>query len=221
MKLDQRGSAVLSEDECRQQVANAAASSNIGRIAINGARSPYVIPVNFTVLDGAIVVRLGTGWAAFHLDGATVTFEVDQAAVSQHSGWSVVIEGVARAVTYDEVGRLGKNLPTPFVTEPGVRVFEIAPSKVTGRSVEPDQRGEHSTRDANGVEQVDEPLRSVHLDEDATTELQALLRSTLADLSSEIADTDNPEYRRTLLERRHVLEGIDVQVGQGHEDEKV
>jgi uncharacterized protein len=142
VKLDSRGSTVLGEGACRRCLTRAAAASGIGRLAINGANSPYVIPVNFTVVGGGIVIRLGTGWAAFHLDGAPVTFETDQATPSQRSGWSVVVEGVAHAVPYEEVARLGANLPDPIVAAPGVRVFEIVPLKVTGRAVEPDLRGE-------------------------------------------------------------------------------
>ena len=142
MKLDQRGSVVLGEDACRRHLAREAAAGGVGRVAVNGERSPYVIPVNFTVVDGGIVIRLGPGWAAFHLDGSAVTFETDQVEVTQHSGWSVVVEGVAHTVTYDEIGRLGANLPTPIVTLPGVRVFEIVPFKVSGRAVEPHLRDE-------------------------------------------------------------------------------
>ena len=132
VKLDPRGSTVLGEDACRSRLAREATANGIGRVAINGDRSPYVIPVNFTVVEGGIVIRLGTGWAAFHLDGAAVTFETDQAMASRHSGWSVVVEGVARIVPYDDVARLGANLPTPIVSVPGVRVFEIVPYKVSG-----------------------------------------------------------------------------------------
>ncbi len=141
VKLDPRGSTVLGEDACRRRLARASASG-VGRVAINGTRSPHVIPVNFTVVGGGIVIRLGTGWAAFHLNGAAVTFETDQATTPRHTGWSVVVEGIAHAVPYEEVARLGANLPSPIVTAPGVRVFEIVPFKVTGRAVEPDLRGE-------------------------------------------------------------------------------
>ena len=65
MKLDPRGSTVLGEDACRERLTRAAASSGIGRVAINGAHSPYVIPVNFTVIEGGIVIRLGTGGPRF------------------------------------------------------------------------------------------------------------------------------------------------------------
>ncbi len=86
---------MLGEDACRRHLASEAAASGIGRVAINGVQSPYVIPVNFTVVGGGIVIRLGTGWAAYHLDGAAVTFEADQFAASRRTGWSVVVEGVS------------------------------------------------------------------------------------------------------------------------------
>jgi hypothetical protein len=209
MKLDHRGSAVLGEDACRRHLALEATATGTGRLALNGDPSPHVIPVNFTVVNGGIVIRLGAGWSAFHLDGTAVTFEADEATPSRHSGWSVVVEGIARTMSYDAAGRLGTNLPTPIVTVPGVRVFEIVPLKVTGRAVEPDLRGE--PRD----EQTAEPARMaspsgsvVDLGPEAAEELSALLRSALGDLSVEIADTDNAGYRRTLLERRRLLEDV-------------
>ncbi len=211
VKLDPRGSTVLGEDACRRRLVRAAASSGIGRVAINGAHSPYVIPVNFTVVEGGIVIRLGTGWAAFHLDGAAVTFETDQATASRRSGWSVVVEGVAHAVPYDDVARLGANLPTPMVTEPGVRVFEIVPFKVTGRAVEPDLRGEQREPSTEPPRHPEGP-RNLHLAQDAVVELASVLHSVLGGLSTEIADTDNAAFRRTLLERRRLLEGIAAQL---------
>ena len=218
MKLDQRGSVVLGEQECRRLLERAADTVSTGRIAINGARAPYVVPVNFNVLDGGIVIRLGPGWAAFHLNGAAVTFEIDQATASGHFGWSVVVQGVARVVTYDEIGRLGRNLPTPLVTEPGVRVFEIIPFEVTGRLVEPDLHGEHEALDfeVNVQRPVDstasDVIANIRLDREALEEVESLLQATLADLSSEIADTDNPEYLRLLQGRRIRLQGIKAQL---------
>jgi hypothetical protein len=41
-----------------------------------------------------------------------------------------------------------------------------------------------------------------------TIELRDLLDGTLGDLSSEIADTDNPAYRVALKERRDRLKGL-------------
>ena len=210
--LDRRGSAVLSEDACLRHLESAATTTGTGRIAINGARSPYVIPVNFTMLEDKLVIRLGKGFAAYSLDGIAVTFEADEVAPTLHSGWSVVVEGVARILPYEEVARLGSNLPAPIVAVPGVRVFEISPFKVTGREVEPDLRGERRDLGAGSTEQGDEPVKALLLGRSAVQELASVLASVLADLSSEIADTDNAIFRRTLRDRRQLLEGIVAQL---------
>ncbi len=48
----------------------------------------------------------------------------------------------------------------------------------------------------------------LELTEVQCAELQKLLEGALGDLSSEIADTDNAEYRQGLRERRGVLESV-------------
>jgi hypothetical protein len=48
----------------------------------------------------------------------------------------------------------------------------------------------------------------LELSETQCAELQKLLEGALGDLSSEIADTDNAEYRQGLRERRAVLEAV-------------
>jgi nitroimidazol reductase NimA-like FMN-containing flavoprotein (pyridoxamine 5'-phosphate oxidase superfamily) len=136
VSVDQRGSRVLDPGECRTLLGLAAASPGVGRVALNADPSPHVIPVNFSIMDTGILVRLGAGWTAFHLDGVECTFEVDHASCYGREGWSVVVEGTARTVPYDEVARLGTHLPQPRVPRPGIRVFEILPSKVTGRSLD-------------------------------------------------------------------------------------
>jgi hypothetical protein len=210
--LDLRGSTVLSEDACRCRLARAAAPTGTGRIAINGARSPHVIPVNFTMVASGIVVRLGPGWAASHLDGAAVTFEADEVSARRRTGWSVVVEGVARVIPYDDVGRVSSNFPTPIVTSSGISVFEIIPFKVTGRGVEPDIRGEQHDLVAGAPDHADEPTKALSLGREAAEELATVLRSVLGDLSAEIADTGNANFRRELRETRRLLDGIAAQL---------
>ena len=48
----------------------------------------------------------------------------------------------------------------------------------------------------------------LELTEGQCAELQKLLEGALGDLSSEIAGTDNPEYRQGLRERRAQLEAV-------------
>ena len=141
MAYDQRGSDMLHEDECRRLLELAGASGRVGRLAINREGSPYVIPVNFSVCDDMILIRLGPGFAAHHLDGVTVTFEIDHSEPYSKKGWSVLVEGTARVMTYEEVARLGRNVPQPIVMYPGMRVFSIRPEAVSGRSIRHDYQG--------------------------------------------------------------------------------
>ena len=48
----------------------------------------------------------------------------------------------------------------------------------------------------------------IELNEAQCAELQQLLESSLGDLSTEIAATDNAEYRQALRVRRRVLESV-------------
>jgi hypothetical protein len=138
MPLDRHGSNVIDENDCRTLLKLAGASGRVGRLAINREGSPFVIPVNFSVCDEMILIRLRPGFAAHHIDGATVTFEIDHAEPYSKQGWSVVVEGSARLLTYEEVARLGRNVPHPLVMYPGARVFSIRPDKISGRSIRHD-----------------------------------------------------------------------------------
>jgi hypothetical protein len=48
----------------------------------------------------------------------------------------------------------------------------------------------------------------IELTEEQCAELQRLLEESLGDLSTEIADTDNAQYREGLRARRRVLESV-------------
>jgi hypothetical protein len=138
MTIDRHGSNVIDEDECRTLLKLAGASGRVGRLAINREGSPFVIPVNFSVCDEMILIRLRPGFAAHHLDGATVTFEIDHVEPYSKRGWSVEVEGPATLLTYEEVARLGRNVPHPLVMFPGMRVFSIRSDRISGRSIRHD-----------------------------------------------------------------------------------
>ncbi len=53
----------------------------------------------------------------------------------------------------------------------------------------------------------------IELTDEQVADLGELLREVLGDLSSEIADTDNPTYRDGLRTRRASLEGVLTQLG--------
>lgn len=52
----------------------------------------------------------------------------------------------------------------------------------------------------------------LRLDDEQARELRDLLADALRELSSEIADTDNPDYRRKLRSRRQHLQAVAQQL---------
>lgn len=119
-------------------LASAGGAGETGRLAISIDDGPDIIPVNFAVFENEVIVRIGPGAFANHLDQASVAFEVDYAEAYSKAGWSVVVRGSARILNLEEVARLGRNLPTPLVMHPGIRVFSIRPDAISGRSIRHD-----------------------------------------------------------------------------------
>lgn len=58
----------------------------------------------------------------------------------------------------------------------------------------------------------------LHLDEPQQRELHSLLTHALGELSSEMADTENPAFKRMLRDRRHQLQAILQQIDSGQGD---
>jgi len=88
----------LSEEESLRLAAGAV----VGRIGFTGRYGPVVLPVNFRLIDGAIVFRTD-GDSALDQDLRTgitdaeyhVAFEVDQIDERTRTGWSVMLQGAA------------------------------------------------------------------------------------------------------------------------------
>src|SRR5262249_35365545 len=88
------GLAVLDRDECLALVRR----SVIGRLAVAVDNRPLVFPVNF-VLDGSTVVfRTDEGTKLWVARRGSVVFECDGIDALYHTGWSVMIAGVAEEV---------------------------------------------------------------------------------------------------------------------------
>jgi hypothetical protein len=93
--IDRNGLQVLDSDECLRLLATV----SIGRIAISSGALPVILPINYRVDGDRILFRTGSGTK---LDAATrnavVAFEVDHIDPMYHSGWSVVVTGIAADV---------------------------------------------------------------------------------------------------------------------------
>jgi nitroimidazol reductase NimA-like FMN-containing flavoprotein (pyridoxamine 5'-phosphate oxidase superfamily) len=129
----------LSEAECWELIS----AGGIGRIGYSGRYGPMIQPVNYKVLDQAIVFRtaehstmgedLRTGIA--HAE-YLVAFEIDAYDMDAHAGWSVLIQGDAHYVE-SEAERTAALQTGVEAWVAGKRdlFLRIIPAHVTGRRV--------------------------------------------------------------------------------------
>ncbi|KAB2810815.1 pyridoxamine 5'-phosphate oxidase family protein [Pimelobacter simplex] len=119
---------VLGEQECWDLLR----SRPVGRIAWSGPHGVVVVPVNFAVDDGAVVLRTSP-YSQLAREGTDreVGFEVDLVDVEAHSGWSVLVQG---RCTRD---RHASDAPTPWVTGPRTLGLRIEARAVSGRRLSP------------------------------------------------------------------------------------
>ena len=123
----------LSRDECLRLVGQA----SLGRIVYTRQALPAVELVNFTLVDGDIIIRTDSGGKlAAATRGAVVAFETDSVDVAAHTGWSVTIVGHCEAVTDgEEMRRLEQTGPDPWAPGERDHFIRVSPTIVNGRRV--------------------------------------------------------------------------------------
>ena len=120
--------------ECRRLIA----AGGIGRIAFCTASGPVLLPVNFAVVAGTIVIRTGAGTAIDgHADGQ-VAFEVDRIDEALSQGWSVLVRGRAHRVAHPAELQIVRRDAAIWPWPGGERdvYVRIIPDTITGRRIE-------------------------------------------------------------------------------------
>ena len=125
----------LDELECRQRLAK----GGLGRTGVCVGALPAIFPVNYAVLDGDIVFRTGPGTKLdAALGGAVVAFEIDHSDPPAHTGWSVVVVGVAHPITDTDTLTRAEALPlTPWADGERDTVVRLETRLVSGRRLIP------------------------------------------------------------------------------------
>ncbi|WP_406376956.1 DUF1918 domain-containing protein [Streptomyces sp. NBC_00647] len=125
----------LSVGECRTLLS----THGVGRVAVSPSDgSPAVVPVNYDVVDDAIVFRTAPGSVTAAAAGTTeVAFEVDHVDEALSQGWSVLAVGPAELVTDPEaVARLTRDAhTTPWAGGAREMWVSIRPASLTGRRI--------------------------------------------------------------------------------------
>jgi len=124
----------LMPTECHRLIA----AGGIGRIAFGTTSGPVVLPVNFAVVAGTIVIRTAEGTAvAGHAD-ERVAFEVDHIDDALSQGWSVLVRGTAHRVAHPAELQNIRRDATLWPWPGGDRdiYVRIIPDTITGRRIE-------------------------------------------------------------------------------------
>jgi uncharacterized protein len=135
MEVDRNGLEVLGRDACLRLLA----SATLGRVGVSSGALPTVVPVNFRFDGRRILIQTGVGTKLdAAIANAVVAFEVDEIDPVAHTGWSVMVTGVARELT--DPGELAAARTPPLARwAPGNdhRVIAISTELVSGRRIVP------------------------------------------------------------------------------------
>lgn len=124
----------LTQDECLERLRDA----TVGRVALCTPDGPRIVPVNYTVLGGTVVIRtapysmLGT-----YGRGAILALETDRLDEAEHLGWSVVVRGTAEMVEdHDDLERIRAEAePHPWAGGHRNLYLRLRVRELTGRRV--------------------------------------------------------------------------------------
>lgn len=127
----------LSPVECWQLLA----SQPVGRVAVIVGHYPLVFPVNYAVDDKSIVYRTGVGTKLHSVHRSNVTFEADAIDPVHHTGWSVMVKGVAQELSPTRnraaVSRAESAGATPWAPGDREHFIRIVADQITGRRIRP------------------------------------------------------------------------------------
>jgi nitroimidazol reductase NimA-like FMN-containing flavoprotein (pyridoxamine 5'-phosphate oxidase superfamily) len=109
-------------------------SKAVGRIVLSG-EEPFIVPVNFVVVDDHLVFRCDPSSHAARSVGSAVAFEVDTVDLEHEAGWSIVVRGTLQDLT----GRMGDDSKLqrlqPWAPGDKSRWLAVHLGEVTGRWV--------------------------------------------------------------------------------------
>jgi uncharacterized protein len=122
---------VLDEEECWELLAG----EEMGRLGYRLVDEIHVVPVNYGLHEGALVVRTAAGnkLLAAELE-SDVGFEID-GFVGDDIAWSVLVRGHLRRLDEHEARIVADRIPSWVPMLLRYDVLEIVPATLTGRRV--------------------------------------------------------------------------------------
>jgi nitroimidazol reductase NimA-like FMN-containing flavoprotein (pyridoxamine 5'-phosphate oxidase superfamily) len=123
----------ISREECLELLQY---HSYLGRLGLIVDGRPVVLPVNYLAEETSLIFCTAPGTLLSHAVATPVAFEVDGTRSLYRAGWSVLVQGVARAVTDpDEVEHLRRG-PLKSWAAPGPRLWvRVSIDEISGRRI--------------------------------------------------------------------------------------
>jgi nitroimidazol reductase NimA-like FMN-containing flavoprotein (pyridoxamine 5'-phosphate oxidase superfamily) len=123
----------LTSAECRTLIAR----GGVGRVAFSAVSGPVVLPVNFSVIGGSIVLRTSEGSLIEAHSDERAAFEVDHVDEALRQGWSVLIQGQSHRVLQPGELRHVRASVTSAPWAGGERdvYVRIVPDQISGRRI--------------------------------------------------------------------------------------
>jgi len=124
---------VLDREECIGSLQRSA----IGRVVLSVGCIPVALPVNMALFEGDVVFATNEGAkldAAIH--GNVVSVEVDNFDPMYHTGWSVLVTGVAELLTDPhDIERIHRLPLQPWAPGSDLYFVRVPSTMVTGRRI--------------------------------------------------------------------------------------
>jgi nitroimidazol reductase NimA-like FMN-containing flavoprotein (pyridoxamine 5'-phosphate oxidase superfamily) len=122
----------LTEGECWRLLKGA----SLGRVVFTHHAMPAVRPVNHLIDGRKVIIRSHLGAAivsrAAADDGAVVCYEADDLDPVRHTGWSVIVTGLARLVREPDAIERYERALEPWIAGQMDHVVSIEPRFVSG-----------------------------------------------------------------------------------------
>lgn len=114
-------------------------SRRVGRLGVIAEHYPLILPVNYALDRGVIIIRSRPGMKLTNADHANVTFQVDDFDTTTRTGWSVLVRGQAEELTdrhSEEIRERTESSPLqPWVPGAELHWVRIIPHGMTGRRI--------------------------------------------------------------------------------------
>ena len=151
MEIDRDGLEVLDRRECVRLLSDV----GLGRLAVSSRALPLVVPVGFAMDGDAIVAEVARGTelelAAL---GEVVGFQVDNLHENGHSGWTVMVTGLAEAVDDPVEETRLRRLFGDVDDREDTRLVRISCELISGRRTHPRHRHTRSRAAARLAERL-------------------------------------------------------------------